>query len=174
MSLLRPALSALVLTALTCAPACAQNAAAIGKAVTEFHKHSEGLADSVAGLSKRANAASPHDKEMLGLIVRQLSLVDATADGVLALGVVASQMRDAADLAFARKHLAARCAALKTLGDATSQYVGSLASNIAAVAVAADVSKAKELVAQQVLSGLCNPGVASAAEKGKGKSGGKG
>lgn len=169
MPLIRPALLALLWAAMSFVPVHAQNAAAVGKSTTEFHRQSESLAESLASLSKRANTASPHDKEMLGLIVRQLSLVDATADGVLALGVVTSQMRDAADLASAKKQLAARCTALKTLGESTSQYVASLTSNVAAVALVAEVNKARDIVGQQMQSLLCNPESAPT-EKAKGKS----
>ena len=70
-------------------PAMAQNKAAIAKSVTEFIKVSQGLAASLADLSKRAGTASPNDKDMLKLATNQLGLVDATADGVVALGLVA-------------------------------------------------------------------------------------
>jgi hypothetical protein len=95
---------------------------------------------------------------MLKLVTNQLSLVDATADGVLALGVVAAEVRDAGDMAIARKHLASRCTALKSLADASGKYVGSLAANIAAVATSAEVTKSRDLVVQMGQSPLCNPG----------------
>ena len=150
-----------VLTATMLAqPAMAQNKAAIGKSVTEFIKVSQGLATSLADLSKRAGTASPNDKEMLKLVTNQVGLVDATADGVVALGLVAAEMRDASDLAAAKKHLATRCTALKSLSEASGKYVGSLASNIAAVATAAEVNKARDLVTQLGQHALCNPGKA--------------
>ena len=141
-------------------PASAQNKAAIGKSVTEFLKVSQNLATSLSDLSKRAGTASPNDKDMLKLVTNQLGLVDATADGVLALGVVAAEVRDAGDMAIAKKHLATRCTALKSLSDATGKYVGSLASNIAAVATAAEVNKSRDLVVQLGQHPLCNPGKA--------------
>jgi hypothetical protein len=150
-----------VLTATMLAqPAMAQNKAAVGKSVTEFIKVSQGLATSLADLSKRAGTASPNDKEMLKLVTNQVGLVDATADGVVALGLVAAEMRDASDLAAAKKHLATRCTALKSLSEASGKYVGSLASNIAAVATAAEVNKARDLVTQLGQHALCNPGKA--------------
>lgn len=149
--------SSILALALLAQPAFAQNKAAIGKSVAEFHKLSEGLANSLADLSKRSGTASPNDKDMLNRVTVQLSLVDATADGVLALGVVASEVRDAGDLAIVKKHLATRCTALKSLADATGKYVGSLASNIAAVATAGEVNKSRDLVVQMGQHGLCNP-----------------
>lgn len=154
----------LTLSVLTAAvlvqPAMAQNKAAIGKSVTEFIKVSQGLATSLADLSKRAGTASPNDKDMLKLVTNQLGLVDATADGVVALGLVAAEMRDASDLAAAKKQLATRCTALKSLSEASGKYVGSLASNIAAVATAAEVNKSRDLVTQLGQHALCNPGKA--------------
>lgn len=157
MSTIRVLSSTLVALALLAQPALAQNKAAIGKSVTEFHKLSEGLANSLADLSKRAGTASPNDKDMLNRVTTQLGLVDATADGVLALGVVAAEVRDAGDLAIAKKHLAARCTALKSLADATGKYVGSLATSIAAVATVAEVNKSRDLVVQMGQHALCNP-----------------
>ena len=141
-------------------PAMAQNKAAIGKSVTEFIKLSQSLAASLADLSKRAGTASPNDKDMLKLVTNQVGLVDATADGVVALGLVAAEMRDASDLAAAKKQLATRCTALKSVSEASGKYVGSLASNIAAVATAAEVNKARDLVVQLGQHALCNPGKA--------------
>lgn len=137
-------------------PALAQNKAAIGKTAADFHTVSQSLAKSLDDLSKRVNTASPNDKDMLKLVNNQLSLVDATADGVVALGILAAEMRDAGDLGVAKKHLAARCSALKSLADASAKYVGSLASNIAAVATAAEVNKARDLVSQMGAHPLCN------------------
>ena len=157
MSTIRVLSSTLVALALLAQPALAQNKAAIGKSVAEFHKLSEGLATSLADLSKRTGTASPNDKDMLNRVTTQLGLVDATADGVLALGVVAAEVRDAGDLAIAKKHLAARCTALKSLADATGKYVGSLATSIAAVATVAEVNKSRDLVVQMGQHALCNP-----------------
>jgi hypothetical protein len=160
MSTTRILSSSLLAAALVLQPAFAQNKAAIGKSVTEFLKLSQGLAASLADLSKRAGTASPNDKDMLKLVTHQLGLVDATADGVLALGVVAAEVRDAGDLAIVKKHLATRCTALKSLADASGKYVGSLASNIAAVATAAEVNKSRDLVVQMGQHSLCNAGKA--------------
>ena len=158
MSTLRILSTALLSVAVLVQPAMAQNKATIGKSVTEFHRLSQGLATSLADLGKRATTASPNDKDMLKLVTNQLGLVDATADGVLALGVVAAEVRDTGDMAIARKHLASRCMALKSLSDASGKYVGSLASNIAAVATSAEVTKSRDLVVQMGQSPLCNPG----------------
>jgi hypothetical protein len=156
MSTIRILTATLLSTALLVQPAMAQNKVAISKSVTEFHKLSQGLAASLADLGKRATTASPNDKDMLKLVTNQLSLVDATADGVLALGVVGAEVRDAGDLAIVKKHLASRCTALKSLSDATGKYVGSLAANIAAVATAAEVTKSRDLVVQMGQHPLCN------------------
>ena len=61
MSTIRILTSALLSTVLLAQPALAQNKAAIGKSVTEFHKLSQGLAASLADLGKRATTASPND-----------------------------------------------------------------------------------------------------------------
>jgi hypothetical protein len=156
MSMIRILTSAALSAVFLLQPAMAQNKAAIGKSVTDFHKLSQGLAASLADLGKRATTASPNDKDMLKLVSNQLSLVDATADGVLALGVVGAEVRDAGDLAIVKKHLATRCSALKSLAEASGKYVGSLSSNIAAVATAAEVTKARDLVVQMSLHPLCN------------------
>ena len=141
-------------------PAFAQNKATIGKSVTEFLKVSQGLATNLADLTKRTASASPNDKEMLRLATSQLGLVDATADGVVALGLVAAEVRDGGDMAIAKKQLATRCNALKTLTEATGKYVGSLVPNIAAVATAAELTKARDLAVQMGQHALCNPGKA--------------
>lgn len=160
MSTIRNLTLSILAASLLVQPAMAQNKAAIGKSVTEFIKLSQSLAASLADLSKRAGTASPNDKDMLKLVTNQVGLVDATADGVVALGLVAAEMRDASDLAAAKKHLATRCTALKSLSEASGKYVGSLASNIAAVATAAEVNKARDLVVQLGQHALCNPGKA--------------
>jgi hypothetical protein len=160
MSTIRNLTLSILAASLLVQPAMAQNKAAIGKSVTEFIKVSQSLAASLADLSKRAGTASPNDKDMLKLVTNQVGLVDATADGVVALGLVAAEMRDASDLAAAKKQLATRCTALKSLSEASAKYVGSLASNIAAVATAAEVNKARDLVTQLGQHALCNPGKA--------------
>ncbi len=139
-------------------PAMAQNKAAIGKSVNEFLTVSQSLSTVLADLTKRSEKSSPNDKDMLKLVTTQVGLVDATADGVVALGVVAAEMKDASDLAAAKKQLAARCTALKSLSEATGKYVGSLASNIAAVATAAEVNKARDLLLQMSQHPLCAMG----------------
>ena len=163
MSTIRIFSTSLLAASLLIQPAMAQNKgdkAAIGKSVTEFIKISQGLAASLADLSKRTGTASPNDKEMLKLVTGQLGLVDATADGVVALGLVAAEMRDNGDMAIAKKHLTTRCTSLKSLADGTGKYVGSLTSNIAAVATAAEVTKARDLVVQMGQHPLCNSGKA--------------
>lgn len=160
MSTIRNLTLSILAASLLVQPAMAQNKAAVGKSVTEFIKVSQSLAASLADLSKRAGTASPNDKDMLKLVTNQVGLVDATADGVVALGLVAAEMRDASDLAAAKKQLATRCTALKSLSEASGKYVGSLASNIAAVATAAEVNKARDLVVQLGQHALCNPGKA--------------
>ena len=152
---LSAALSTALLATLALQPAMAQNKAAMVKATGDFQKQSAALAASLAELTTRSAKASPNDKDMLKLITGQIALVDATADGVLALGVVAAEMRDAGDGAIARKHLATRCKALKTLADGVAPYVGGLANNIAAPATAAEANKAKYIVAQMAQQALC-------------------
>ena len=152
---LSAALSTALLATLALQPAMAQNKAAMVKATGDFQKQSAALAASLAELTTRSAKASPNDKDMLKLITGQVALVDATADGVLALGVVAAEMRDAGDGAIARKHLATRCKALKTLADGVAPYVGGLANNIAAPATAAEANKAKDIVAQLAQQALC-------------------
>ncbi len=136
-------------------PALAQNKAATTKLAAEFQQQSVALATTLSALSKRVATASPNDKEMLKLVNNQLGLVDATADGVLALGFVSAEVRDGGAQTVTKKYLGTRCTALKTLADATATYIGSLANNIAAPASAAEVNKAKELVAQIGQSSLC-------------------
>lgn len=160
MPTIRLLFSSILAAALLVQPAMAQNKAVIGKSVTEFLKLSQGLATNLADLTKRIATASPNDKEMLKLATSQLGLVDATADGVAALGLVAAEVRDAGDLAIAKKQLATRCTALKTLSESTAKYVGSLVPNIAAVATAAELTKTRDLVVQMDQHALCNPGKA--------------
>jgi hypothetical protein len=151
----RVLISTLIAALFVVQPALAQNKAATAKLATEFQQQSVALATTLAALSKRVATASPNDKEMLKLVNNQLGLVDATADGVLALGFVAAEVRDGGAQTVTKKYLSTRCAALKTLADTTATYIGSLANNIAAPASAAEVNKAKELVAQIGQSTLC-------------------
>jgi hypothetical protein len=148
---------ALLTGALLVPPAMGQSKAAIGKSAAEFQQLSQGLAASLSELGKRSATASPNDRDMLKLVNSQLSLVDATADGVLALGLVAAEVRDTSDLAIVKKQLASRCNALKSLTDATAKYVSSLSANIAAVAVVAEVSKSHGLLGRMGQHALCNP-----------------
>jgi len=156
MSNIRIVSASLLTAALLAQPVMAQNKAVMAKSVNEFITLSQGLASTLADLSKRAETASPNDKDMLKLVGTQLGIVDATADGVVALGLVAARMRDSSDMAVAKTQLGTRCAALKTLADASVKYVGSLASNIAAVATAAEVRKARDLVQQMSQHELCS------------------
>ena len=155
----RNAVSALLgaaVLAFTAQPALAQNKAAYAKSAAEFYKASTAFSTALADLSKRTATASPYDKEMLGRINSQLGYVDATADGVLALGYVASEMGAPADLAAAKKHLLKRCEALKKISDASGQYVAGLISNLAAPAIIADANKAKEANAALAQQPLCS------------------
>lgn len=155
MSITRTLLSSALLAMFALQPALAQNKAAVAKAATDFQKQSSALAAGLSELTTRVSKASPNDKDMLKQINAQVALVDATADGVLALGVVAAEMRDAGDMAAARKHLATRCKALKTLADGVAPYVGGLAGNIAAPATAAEVNRVKDIIAQLPQQALC-------------------
>lgn len=148
-------LSAALLAVLAIQPAMAQNKAAMVKAAADFQKQSSALATVLADLTARSAKASPNDKDMLKLINSQVALIDANADGVLALGVVAAEVRDAGDMAIAKKYLVIRCKALKSLADGVAPYIGGLANNIAAPATAAEVSKAKDLIAQLPQQALC-------------------
>lgn len=153
---LSTALATALFATLTFQPAMAQNKAALAKATADFQKQSTVLAASLAELTTRAAKASPNDKDMLKLINGQIALVDATADGVLALGGVAAEVKDAGDMAIAKKYLTIRCKSLKTLADGVAPYIGGLANNIAAPATAAEVNKAKELIAQLPQQALCS------------------
>ncbi len=148
-------LSAALLAVLAIQPAMAQNKAAMAKAAADFQKQSSALATVLSDLTARSAKASPNDKDMLKLINSQVALIDANADGVLALGVVAAEVRDAGDMAIAKKYLVIRCKALKSLADGVAPYIGGLANNIAAPATAAEVSKAKDLIAQLPQQALC-------------------
>ena len=151
----RIVLSTALLAVLAIQPALAQNKAAMAKAATDFQKQSSALAAALADLTARSAKASPNDKDMLKLINGQVALVDANADGVLALGVVAAEVRDAGDMAIAKKYLLIRCKALKTLADGVAPYIGGLANNIAAPATSAEVNKAKDVIAQLPQQALC-------------------
>ncbi len=147
--------SSFLAVALLTQPALAQNKGTMTKTVTEFHKLSQTMAGTVADLTKRSSKSSPNDKEMLALVINQLRLIDTTMDGVLALGVVAAEVRDAGDLAIAKKYLNTRCMALQTITESSGKYIGSLANNIAAVATSAEVNKAVDLVDQVRGHALC-------------------
>ena len=152
----RTALTAALLAVLAIQPALAQNKAAMAKASTDFQKQSTALATVLADLTTRSAKASPNDKDMLKLITSQVALVDANADGVLALGVVAAEVRDAGDMGIAKKYLAIRCKALKSLADGVAPYIGGLVNNIAAPATVAEVNKAKDLITQLPQQALCS------------------
>ncbi len=151
------ALSALLLTTLATQPALAQSKANAGKstATADFQRQASALAASLSELTTRATKASPNDKDMLKLINSQIALVDAHADGVVALGSAATEVKDAGSAAIVKKYLAIRCKALRTLAEGVSPYVGGLANNIAAPATAAEVNKAKDLIAQLPQQALC-------------------
>jgi hypothetical protein len=153
---LSAALSTALWATLALQPAMAQNKAALAKATADFQKQSTALAASLSELTTRAGKASPNDKDMLKLINGQIALVDATADGVLALGGLAAEVKDAGDMAIAKKYLTIRCKALKTLADGVAPYIGGLASNIAAPATATEANKAKDLIAQLPQQSLCS------------------
>jgi hypothetical protein len=147
--------TALLAVVMVAQPASAQNKAAISKSATEFNKLSAGFSASLSELSKRSATASPNDKVMLKLVISQLSIVNATVEGVLDLGEVAAEVRDAGDLAIVKKHLTARCSSLKSMAEATAKYVDSVSSNIAAVATTAEVTKSRELLLQMGQHSLC-------------------
>lgn len=136
-------------------PAAAQNKAAMTKANAEFYKQVSGLSASVTDLGKRTATASPNDREMLKLIVNQLSIVNASSDAVLDLGALTVELRDAGDIAIVRKHLTQRCTAFRSSLDATAKYINSVKSSIAAVATAAEVGKAHELLTQMGQNVIC-------------------
>ena len=152
----RIVLTTALLAVMAIQPALAQNKAAMIKAATDFQKQSSAVAASLADLTERTIKASPNDKGMLTLITSQIALVDVSSDGVLALGVVAAEVRDAGDMAIAKKYLAIRCKALKTRADGVTTYIGGLANNIASPATAAEVNKAKDQIAQLPQQALCS------------------
>jgi hypothetical protein len=156
MRAIRIGFTALLAVLLLAQPATAQNKAAISKSVTEFNKLSVGFSASLSELSKRSATASPNDKDMLKLVISQLGIVNASVEGVLDLGEVAAEVHDAGDLAIVKKHLAARCGALKSMAETTAKYVDSVAANIAAVSTAAEVTKARELLLQMGQHSLCS------------------
>lgn len=138
-------------------PAAAQNKAALAKSNAEFYKQASGLSASLADLSKRISTASPNDRDMLKLVVNQLSVINASAEGVLDLGVLTTEVRDASDMAIVKKHLTARCVSFRSSTEATAKYIESVSSNIAAVATAAEVNKARELLMQMGQNAVCGP-----------------
>ncbi len=138
-------------------PAAAQSKAAMAKSNAEFYKQASGLSVSLADLSKRISTASPNDRDMLKLVVNQLSVINASAEGVLDLGTLTTELRDGGDVAIVKKHLAARCTSFRSSTEATAKYIESVSSNIAAVATAAEVSKARELLVQMGQNAICGP-----------------
>jgi hypothetical protein len=148
--------SVLLASVLLVPPAFAQSKGALAKSVADFNKLSATLNTSLTELTRRVSTSSPNDKEMLKLANSQLGIFNATADGVVDLGTVASEVRDGGDVAIVRKHLAARCVALKSMAEGTAKYVESLAANIAAVATAAEVTKSRDLITQMGQHPLCN------------------
>lgn len=128
---------------------------ALAKPTADFYALSTSLATTLQSLNKRVEKASPSDKEMLNKVISQVSVVDATADGVLALGTVASEIRDSGSQAIAKKALATRCTALKAIAGGSAPYVGGLANSIALPASIADANKAKDLLTQMSQSSLC-------------------
>jgi hypothetical protein len=155
MSIHRIVSSAALIAVLCIQPALAQNKAAMAKAAADFEKQTTALSASLADLTTRMGKASPNDKEMLKSITAQIGLVDANADSVLALGTVAGEVRDAGDMAIAKKHMATRCKSLITRANGAVPYIASLVNNIASPATAAEVTKAKELIASLPHQGLC-------------------
>ena len=151
--ILSSVLFAVVMLAL---PAMAQNKAAMTKLSGEFYKVSLGLSNSLADLTKRISTASPNDRDMLKLVTSQLGIVNASAEGVLDLGALAGEVRDAGDMAIVKKHLISRCANFKSSAEATAKYMESVSANIAAVATAAEVTKARELLTQLGQHALCS------------------
>jgi hypothetical protein len=147
----------IALGVLVASPVAAQTKAQLSKTAFEFQTHANALTNNLAGLSKRVTTASPNDKEMLRLVMSQAGIVDATAGGVLILGLLGGEMKDASDLAAVKKHLVTGCATLKASAASTGDYVGSLANNIAAPATAAEVRQTKELLSQLAQHALCNP-----------------
>jgi len=121
----------------------------------DFYALSTALASTLNSLNKRVEKASPGDREVLNKVISQVSIVDATADGVLALGTVASEIRDNGSQAIAKKALATRCTALKSIAGGSAPYVGGLSNSIALPASIADANKAKDLLTQMSQSSLC-------------------
>lgn len=135
----------------------AKTKAQMAKTNGEFYKQAAGLSNSLADLSKRISTASPNDRDMLKLVVNQLGVINAGAEGVLDLGSLTTELRDAGDVAIVKKHLAARCANFRSSTEATAKYIESVSSNIAAVATAAEVNKARELLVQMGQNAICGP-----------------
>src|ERR1035437_561831 len=113
--------TALMVAVLAMQPAIAQNKAAISKSVTDFNKLSLEFSASLSELTKRSGTASPNDKEMLKLVISQLSIANAATEGVLDLGSVAAEVRDTGDLAIVKKHLTTRCSEIKIIGEETGK-----------------------------------------------------
>lgn len=138
-------------------PAAAQTKAQLAKANADFYKQASGLSTSLSELTKRISTASPNDREMLKLVVGQLGIINANADAVLDLGALTTELRDAGDIAIVKKHLTARCATFRPSAEATAKYIESVSASIAAVATAAEVKQARELLLQMAQSAVCGP-----------------
>jgi hypothetical protein len=138
-------------------PVAAQTKAALAKSNAEFYKQATGLSASLTDLSKRIATASPSDRDMLKLVVNQLSVINASAEGVLDLGALATELRDGGDVAIVKKHLAARCTSFRSSTEATAKYIESVSANIVAVATATEVKQARELLVQMGQNALCTP-----------------
>lgn len=138
-------------------PAAAQNKAAMARANGEFYKLASGLSTSLADLGKRIGTASPNDRDMLKLAVNQLGVVNANAQGILELGALSTELRDGGDVGIVKKHLAAGCESFRASTEASAKYLDSLIGNIAAVATAAEVGRARDLLVQMGQSPLCGP-----------------
>ncbi|MBC7918782.1 MAG: hypothetical protein H7Y28_13325 [Rhodoferax sp.] len=138
-------------------PATAQNKAVMTKANAEFYKQAAGLSASLSDLSKRITTASPNDRDMLKLVVNQLGVINAAAEGILDLGALTTELRDAGDIAIVKRRLVARCASFRSSTEATAKYIESVAANIAAVATAAEANKTRELLVQMGQSPVCGP-----------------
>jgi hypothetical protein len=151
----RIALVGALLAGVSALPAMAQSKAQIAKSALDFQTQVVALSNNLAGLNKRISTSSPNDKEMLKLATSQLGIVDANANAVLVLGALAGEMKDAGDLAAAKKYLISSCKTLKGQAESSADYVGTLASNIAAPATAAEVGKAKELLGNIAQHALC-------------------
>lgn len=116
-----------------------------GKPADDFQKQALALSTTAETLGAMRTKASPHDKELLGIINGQLGVIGAHVDGVAALSQLVAQMRDPRDLELSRKYLAAHCESLRGFVGPAVTYVKGVAAGVAAVAITAEVGKATEL-----------------------------